>query len=60
MRSAGKKSSRSNRVRLCRQAHRPEIDLLIPTGRLDPSGVPGYNPTVEVVDAARPAVVEGP
>jgi molybdopterin-dependent oxidoreductase alpha subunit len=31
------------------QAHWPEINILIPAGRLDPSGVPDYNATVEVV-----------
>jgi hypothetical protein len=31
------------------QAHWPEINVLIPAGRLDPSGVPDYNATVEVV-----------
>ena len=33
----------------CLQAHWPEINVLIPAGRLDPSGVPDYNATVEVV-----------
>jgi molybdopterin-dependent oxidoreductase alpha subunit len=36
----------------CIQAHWPEINVLIPAGRLDPSGVPDYNATVEVVSAA--------
>ena len=35
----------------CLQAHWPEINVLIPAGRLDPSGVPDYNTTVEVVGA---------
>ncbi len=35
----------------CLQAHWPEINVLIPAGRLDPSGVPDYNATVEVVPA---------
>ena len=35
----------------CLQAHWPEINVLIPAGRLDPSGVPDYNATVEVVSA---------
>ena len=35
----------------CLQAHWPEINVLIPAGRLDPSGVPDYNATVEVVAA---------
>jgi anaerobic selenocysteine-containing dehydrogenase len=33
------------------QAHWPEINVLVPAGRLDPSGVPDYNATVEVVTA---------
>jgi anaerobic selenocysteine-containing dehydrogenase len=33
------------------QAHWPEINVLVPAGRLDPSGVPDYNATVEVVGA---------
>jgi len=36
----------------CLQAHWPEINVLIPAGRLDPSGVPDYNAMVEVVGAA--------
>jgi anaerobic selenocysteine-containing dehydrogenase len=36
----------------CLQAHWPEINVIIPAGRLDPSGVPDYNATVEVVGAA--------
>ena len=36
----------------CLQAHWPEINVLVPVGRLDPSGVPDYNATVEVVGAA--------
>lgn len=35
----------------CLQAHWPEINILISAGRLDPSGVPDYNATVEVVGA---------
>jgi molybdopterin-dependent oxidoreductase alpha subunit len=30
------------------QAHWPEANVLIPAGRLDPSGVPDYNATVEL------------
>jgi molybdopterin-dependent oxidoreductase alpha subunit len=33
----------------CLQAHWPEANVIIPAGRLDPSGVPDYNATVEVV-----------
>ena len=36
----------------CLQAHWPEANVLIPAGRLDPSGVPDYNATVEIVTAA--------
>jgi molybdopterin-dependent oxidoreductase alpha subunit len=42
----------------CLQAHWPEINVLIPAGRLDPSGVPDYNATVEVVGASCPADAE--
>ena len=38
------------------QAHWPEINVIIPAGRLDPSGVPDYNATVEVLGAACLAV----
>ena len=34
------------------QAHWPEVNVLIPAGRLDPSGVPDYNATVELVAAS--------
>jgi anaerobic selenocysteine-containing dehydrogenase len=33
----------------CLQAHWPEINVLIPAGRLDASGIPDYNATVEIV-----------
>jgi molybdopterin-dependent oxidoreductase alpha subunit len=36
----------------CLQAHWPEVNVIIPAGRLDPSGVPDYNATVEVVAAS--------
>jgi hypothetical protein len=42
----------------CWQAHWPEINILIPAGGLEPRGVPDYNATVEVVNAARHAGVE--
>ncbi len=42
----------------CLQAHWPEINVLIPAGRLDPSGVPDYNATVEVVSGAKSAGAE--
>jgi len=38
------------------QAHWPEVNVIIPAGRLDPSGVPDYNATVEVVGASCLAV----
>lgn len=33
----------------CLQAHWPEVNTLVPAGRLDPSGVPDYTAEVEVV-----------
>lgn len=46
----------------CLQAHWPEVNVIIPGGRLDPSGVPDYNATVEVIGgsclAAEPAADE--
>jgi molybdopterin-dependent oxidoreductase alpha subunit len=36
----------------CLQAHWPEANVIIPAGRLDPSGVPDYNAVVEVVGAS--------
>jgi molybdopterin-dependent oxidoreductase alpha subunit len=36
------------------QGHWPEVNVLIPAGRLDASGVPDYNATVEVVPIGRP------
>ncbi len=35
----------------CLQAHWPEVNTIVPAGRLDPSGVPDYNAEVEVVRA---------
>jgi molybdopterin-dependent oxidoreductase alpha subunit len=35
----------------CLQAHWPEANVIIPAGRLDPSGVPDYNATVELIGA---------
>ncbi len=35
----------------CLQAHWPEANVIIPAGRLDPSGVPDYNAVVEVIGA---------
>jgi molybdopterin-dependent oxidoreductase alpha subunit len=39
----------------CLQAHWPEANVLIPAGRLDASGVPDYNATVEVLATASAA-----
>ena len=33
----------------CLQVHWPEVNVLIPAGRLDSSGIPDYNATVDVV-----------
>ncbi|MGO9649768.1 MAG: FdhF/YdeP family oxidoreductase [Terriglobales bacterium] len=33
----------------CLQAHWPEANVLIPAGRLDASGIPDYNATVDIV-----------
>lgn len=41
----------------CLQAHWPEANVLIPAGRLDPSGVPDYNATVELLTTASRQVV---
>ena len=38
----------------CLQAHWPEVNVLIPAGPLDPSGVPDYNATVELMIADSP------
>jgi molybdopterin-dependent oxidoreductase alpha subunit len=35
----------------CIQGHWPEVNVLVPAGCLDPSGVPDYNAVVEVVPA---------
>jgi molybdopterin-dependent oxidoreductase alpha subunit len=37
------------------QGHWPEVNVLVPAGCLDPSGVPDYNAIVEVIPAARAA-----
>jgi predicted molibdopterin-dependent oxidoreductase YjgC len=44
----------------CLQAHWPEANVIIPAGRLDPSGVPDYNATVEVVRASGMGALEAP
>ncbi len=38
----------------CLQAHWPEANVIIPAGRLDPSGVPDYNATVDLVGGNSP------
>ena len=37
----------------CLEGHWPEVNVLVPAGCLDPSGVPDYNAIVEVVPASR-------
>ena len=37
----------------CLQGHWPEVNVLVPAGYLDPSGVPDYNAVVEVVPVAQ-------
>ena len=37
----------------CLQGHWPEVNVLVPSGCLDPSGVPDYNAVVEVLSAGR-------
>jgi molybdopterin-dependent oxidoreductase alpha subunit len=39
----------------CLQGHWPEVNVLVPAGCLDPSGVPDYNAVVEVVSARQQA-----
>jgi len=39
----------------CIQGHWPEVNVLVASGCLDPSGVPDYNAVVEVVPAGEPA-----
>ncbi|HYL68205.1 MAG TPA: FdhF/YdeP family oxidoreductase [Candidatus Limnocylindria bacterium] len=39
----------------CIQGHWPEVNVLVPAGCLDPSGVPDYNAVVEVVSVGRQA-----
>src|SRR5262249_25689624 len=44
----------------CIQGYWPEVNVLVPSGCLDPSGVPDYNAVVEVVgvrEAAKPVTV---
>ena len=37
----------------CLQGHWPEVNVIVPAGRLDPSGVPDYNSAVEVIVTGR-------
>jgi len=37
------------------QGHWPEVNVIVPAGRLDPSGVPDYNSAVEVIVTGRAA-----
>jgi molybdopterin-dependent oxidoreductase alpha subunit len=39
----------------CIQGHWPEVNVLVPAGRLDPSGVPDYNAVVEIIPAEQQA-----
>jgi molybdopterin-dependent oxidoreductase alpha subunit len=39
----------------CLQGHWPEVNVIVPAGRLDPSGVPDYNSAVEVIVVGRAA-----
>jgi hypothetical protein len=39
----------------CLQGHWREVNVIVPAGRLDPSGVPDYNSAVEVTVAGRAA-----
>ena len=64
LRCAMNTESFSGRVRIdrikpgCLQAHWPEINVIIPAGPLDRSGVPDYNTTVEVVGGSCLAALE--
>ncbi|MBI4402373.1 MAG: hypothetical protein HY581_12170 [Nitrospirae bacterium] len=42
------------------QVYWPEANAVIPAGRLDPSGVPDYNATVEVIPACGPCPTSPP
>jgi anaerobic selenocysteine-containing dehydrogenase len=37
----------------CLQAHWPEVNVIIPAGRFDSSGMPDYNTVVEVIASNR-------
>jgi anaerobic selenocysteine-containing dehydrogenase len=38
----------------CLEAHWPEVNVLVPAGRFDPSGMPDYSASVEIVAAPCP------
>jgi anaerobic selenocysteine-containing dehydrogenase len=40
------------------QGHWPEVNVVVPAGRLDPSGVPDYNAVVEIIPLSRQEAVE--
>ncbi len=37
----------------CIESHWPEVNVVVPAGCLDPSGVPDYNAVVEVLPVRR-------
>jgi molybdopterin-dependent oxidoreductase alpha subunit len=39
------------------QGHWPEVNVVVPAGRLDPSGVPDYNAVVEIIPLGRQEAV---
>ena len=41
----------------CVQGHWPEVNVVVPAGRLDPSGVPDYNAVVEIISLSRQEAV---
>jgi len=40
------------------QGHWPEVNVVVPAGRLDPSGVPDYNAVVEIISLKEQEAVE--
>ena len=42
----------------CVEGHWPEVNVLVPAGRLDPSGVPDYNAVVEIISLSGKETVE--
>ena len=43
----------------CIQGHWPEVNVVVPAGRLDPSGVPDYNAIVEIIPLRQQEAVAG-